>query len=165
MKILSHIILSVALTAPLAITTAAHADDKASATTSKRDMTVDQLPGPVKSTVQRETKNKTIESIRKSSDSGAGAYEVVFLDGNKETTLAVATSGKIVSRQVRAVDSPSSANQPSAPNTNQPSAPNQDSSSQDRPSQDRPTPVQPNPSRHGATSDHPGDVKADSPDR
>src|ERR1041384_3204513 len=110
MKPVSRIILALALTAPLAVTSAVRADDKtspdktspdkaspdkASPGDHKQDVTVDQLPKAVKATVQRETKGKKIASIIKSTDSGAPAYEVKFLDGTKETTIGVANDGKV----------------------------------------------------------------------
>ena len=103
MKTLSRIILGVALTAPLAITSAVRADDQAppaqtspdkpspdkpssdkpssdkmspdktSADDRKQHVTIDQLPRAVKATVQRETKGKKIASITKSTDSSGAA--------------------------------------------------------------------------------------------
>src|SRR6185436_8298813 len=121
MKPLSRIILGLALTAPLAITSAVRADDKTPpAQTSpdktspdktspdktspdktspgdrKQGVTIDQLPRPVKATVQRETKGKNIASITRSTDSsGAIAYEIKVLDGTKATTIGVANDGKV----------------------------------------------------------------------
>jgi hypothetical protein len=103
MKTLSRIILGLALTAPLAATSAVRADDKTPpAQTSpdktspdktspdktspdktspdktstgdrKQNVTIDQLPKAVKATVQRETKGKKIASITKSTDSNGAA--------------------------------------------------------------------------------------------
>jgi hypothetical protein len=116
MKTLSAVITSLAFAGPLTVASAVHAQDKASPsqptpapTTSpstssgKQDMTMDQLPSAVKTTVQREGKNKNIESITKSTDAkGAAAYEVKFLDGSKETTLDISASGKVTSRHTGA---------------------------------------------------------------
>lgn len=106
MKTLSTIITSLAFAGPLTVASAVHAQDKtqpSQSTTSpssgKQDVTMDQLPSAVKTTVQREGKNKNIESITKSTDAkGAAAYEVKMLDGSKETTLDISASGKVTSR-------------------------------------------------------------------
>jgi Flp pilus assembly protein TadD len=110
MKTLSAIITSLAFAGPLTVASAVHAQDKASpsqpspsTSSDKQDMTMDQLPSAVKTTVQREGKNKNIESITKSTDAkGAAAYEVKFLDGSKETTLDISASGKVTSRHTGA---------------------------------------------------------------
>ena len=105
MKTLSRIIMGLALAGPLTITSAVRADDKSSSSDGKQDVRMDQLPKPVKSTVQREGKGKNVESMTKSADSsGAVAYEIKYLDGSKETTLDVATDGKILVKQVRVVE-------------------------------------------------------------
>lgn len=158
MKILSRIILSVALAAPLAVTTAAQADDKTSSSGPRRDLTVDQLPAAVKSTVQREVKNKNIQSIMKSTDAnGAIVYEIVYLDGDKENSLQVAANGKVMTKQVRATDPAKSSNQPNqnrqSPDQPSPSQPSPDQPSQNQPSQNQPNPT-PTPSRHGSEPDH-----------
>ena len=61
----------------------------------KQDVTMDQLPKAVKTTVQRESKGKNVESMKKSTKNGAVAYEVKILDGSKETTLDIANDGKV----------------------------------------------------------------------
>jgi hypothetical protein len=136
MKTSSRIILGLALTAPLAITSAVRADDKTppaqtspdkaspDKTTSsdktspgdrKQDVTIDQLPKAVKATVQRETKGKNIASITKSTDSsGAAAYEIKLLDGTKETTIGVANDGKVTARKTGAAPGSSSSTPPGA---------------------------------------------------
>jgi hypothetical protein len=135
MKTLSRIILGLALTAPLAVTSAVRADDKASPDKAspdkaspdktspgktspgdrKQDVTIDQLPTAVKATVQRETKGKKIASITKSTDSSAAAaYEIKLLDGAKETTIGVANDGKVTARKAGAAPGSSSSNPPGA---------------------------------------------------
>jgi hypothetical protein len=125
MKTLSRIILGLALTAPLAVTSAVRADDKTSPDKTspdktspgdrKQDVTIDQLPKAVKATVQRETKGKKIASIIKSTDSStAAAYEIKVLDGTKETTIVVANDGKVTARKAGAAPGDSSANPPGA---------------------------------------------------
>src|SRR5882762_11032023 len=105
MKTLSRIIMGLALAAPLTITSAVRADDKTSSSDNKQAVTMDQLPKPVKSTVQREGKGKNVESMTKSTDkNGVVAYEITYLDGNKETTIGVATDGKVLVKHVRVVE-------------------------------------------------------------
>jgi uncharacterized membrane protein YkoI len=105
MKTLSRIIMGLALAAPLTITSAVRADDKTSSSDNKQAVTMDQLPKPVKSTVQREVKGKNPESMTKSTDkNGVVAYEIKYLDGDKETTLGVAANGKILAKHVGAVE-------------------------------------------------------------
>jgi hypothetical protein len=132
MKTLSRIIMGLALAAPFAITSAVRADDKTSSSDNKQDVTMDQLPKPVKSTVQREGKGKTVESMTKTTDSsGATAYEVKYLAGNKETTIDVAASGKVLDRHVHAVGAESNQinkdtqNNPKNTESNQPNQPSQ----------------------------------------
>jgi hypothetical protein len=146
MKTLSRIILGLALTAPLAVTSAVRADDKTppahqkspdktsadktsadktspdktppdktSAGDRKQDVTIDQLPKVVKATVQRETKGKQIASITKSTDSsGAAAYDIKVLDGDKETTIGVANDGKVTARKTGVARGSSSSTPPGA---------------------------------------------------
>jgi hypothetical protein len=132
MKTLSRILIGLALASPLTVASAVRADDKSSPSSdnNKQDVTMDQLPKPVKATVQRESKGKNIDSMTKSTDkNGVVAYEFKYLDGNKETTLGVATNGKVLAKQVRdAAPSqsnppPSESNPPSAPPPSQPNPP------------------------------------------
>jgi hypothetical protein len=147
MKILSRILLGLALASPLTVASAVSADDKSppSSDTSKQDVTMDQLPKPVKTTVQRESKGKNIESMTKSTDkNGVVAYEFKYLDGNKETTLGVATNGKVLAKQVRDA-APAQPNPPSQSNP-------PPSDSNPPPSQPNAPPSQPNPPRPNDTS-------------
>jgi len=138
MKTLARIIMGLALAAPLTITSAVRADDKTSSSDNKQDVTMEQLPKPVKATVQREAKGKNVATMTRSTDSnGVVAYEIKYLDGNKETTLDVAASGKVLGRHIHAVgtqankinqdtqNNPKSAqpNQPNQPNPSTPSTP------------------------------------------
>jgi len=131
MKTLSRIIMGLALAGPLTITSAVRADDKTSSSDNKQDVTMDQLPKPVKSTVQREAKGKNVESMTKSTDNnGVVAYEIKYLDGNKETTLGVAASGKVLVRHIHAVGTQANKiNQDTQnnPQTTQPKQPTQPS--------------------------------------
>ena len=145
MKTLSRIILGLALTAPLAVTSAVRADDKTppaqaspdkTSSADRKEVTIDQLPKAVKATVQRETKGKNIASITKSTDSsGAAVYEIKVLDGTKATTIGVANDGKVTARKTGAargsssspppVGNPTDANPPrvNSPHATSPSSP------------------------------------------
>jgi hypothetical protein len=117
MKTLSRIIVGLALAAPLTIASAVRADDKTSPS-DKQEVSMGQLPKPVKSTVQRETKGKNVESMTKSADSsGTVAYEIKYRDGSKETTLDVASNGKVLGRHVQDTTSTSPSNQNNPPGT------------------------------------------------
>jgi hypothetical protein len=141
MKTLSRIIMSLALTAPVALVSVASADDKpptqASPDQARQDVTIDQLPKAVKATVQRETKGKSVQSITRSSDSSGGAaYEVKVVDGTKQTTIAIAADGKVTNRKV---DTGASSAQP---NSNSPGSERSSSDPSNPPSTG--TPAQPN---------------------
>src|ERR1041384_4958579 len=126
MKTLARIILGLALTAPLAITSAVRADDQTPpaptspdkpsadkpAAGDRKEMTIDQLPKAVKATVQRETKGKKITSITKSTGNSGAAYDIKILDGTKETTICVANNGKVTDRKTGAASMSSSATPP-----------------------------------------------------
>src|SRR6185295_12088074 len=141
MKTLSRIILGLALAAPLTIRSAVRADDKTTSSDNRQDVTMDQLPKPVKSTVQREGKSKNVQSMTKSTDSsGVVAYEIRYLDGSKETTIDVATNGKVLVRHVRVVEA--QPGQPGQPN--QPNQINQDTQNSPQPNQNA-APNHPNP--------------------
>lgn len=147
MKTLSRILLGLALASPLTVASAVRADDKTSSPSdnSKQDVTLDQLPKPVKTTVQRESKGKNIDSMTKSTDkNGVVAYEFKYLDGTKETTLGVATNGKVLGKQVRDA-APSQSNPPPSestpPSTPPPSQPNTPPSAPSQPKpNDTPSP-------------------------
>jgi hypothetical protein len=131
MKHLSRILMSIAFVAPLAIGSAVSADDNTSPT-GKQDVTMDQLPSAVKSTVQREGKGKNVESMTKSSDkNGVVAYEIKYLDQNRETTIDVATNGKVLTRHIRSVEAQPGQASPSSPSPSSPSSPPSDTNPND----------------------------------
>jgi hypothetical protein len=107
MKTLSHLILGIALTAPLAIGSAAHADDRSTAAEHKENTTMDKLPKSVRATAQRESKGKNIESVTKSVDKNGVviAYEVTYRDGTNETIVDIAKDGKVLMRHAGTPDS------------------------------------------------------------
>jgi hypothetical protein len=192
MKTLSRIILGLALTAPLAVTSAVRADDKRSPdktspdkTSSdntapdktspdktspgdrKQDVTIEQLPKAVKATVQRETKGKKIASIIKSADSSAAAaYEIKVLDGAKETTIGVANNGKVTARKTGAAPA-SSSNPPSANPTdaNPPRVNSPHATSPSSPPPSSPPPSSPPPSVSPPLANSPSATSPSSPPR
>jgi hypothetical protein len=104
MKTLSHVIFGIALAAPLAAGSAVHADSRSTAAEHKEATTMDKLPKPVRSTVQRESHGNTVESVTKSIDKNGViiAYEITYRDGDKETTVDIAKDGKVLMRHVDA---------------------------------------------------------------
>jgi hypothetical protein len=132
MKTLPAIILSLAFTAPLTITSAVRADDKTAPSSDKQDVTMDQLPAAVKATAQRECKDKNVESLTKSTKNGAIAYELKYLDGSKETTVDIAANGKVIARHNRAVGTEPGKNDSSAPKSDSSIAPKGDPSTPPR---------------------------------
>jgi len=177
MKQLSRIILGLALTAPLAVTSAVRADDKTSPDKAspdktsprdrKQDVTIDQLPKAVKATVQRETKGKKIASITKSTESSAAAaYEIKVLDGAKETTIVVANDGKVTARKTGAAPE-SSANPPGGNPTdaNPPRANSPHATSPSSPPSSSPPPSSPPPSVSPPLANSPSATSPSSPPR
>ena len=181
MKTLSGIILGLALTAPLAVTSAVRADnktppaqtspdkaspDKASPGDRRQDVTIDQLPKAVKATVQRETKGKNIASITRSTDSsGAPAYEIQVLDGTKATTIGVANDGKVTARKTGAAASSSSSTPPAGNPTdaNPPLANSPHATSPSSPPASSPPPSSPPPSVKPPLANSPSATSPSSP--
>jgi hypothetical protein len=146
MKTLPRIIMGLALAAPLSITSAVLADDKTSSSENKQDVTMDQLPKPVKTTVQREGKGKTPASMTKSTDAnGTTAYEIKYLDGDKETMIGVAANGKVLVRHVHAVGAePSQPTQPNQINQDTQNNPPSQPKSNMQPNDTQPNDMKPN---------------------
>jgi hypothetical protein len=107
MKTLSHIILGIALAAPLSVGSVVHADDKSTPAEHKENTTMDKLPKSVRATVERECKGKNIESMTKSVDKNGViiAYEVTYADGSNETTMDIAKNGKVLMRRPTVAES------------------------------------------------------------
>ena len=137
MKTLSRIIIGLAFAAPLTITSAARADDQTppdktstdktppdktstdkTSPANEKDVTMEQLPKAVRTTAQREAKSKTIQSITRTDKNGAVAYEIRYLEGNKQTTVDIATNGKVLLKRVRTVEA--TPGQPSGDMKNEP---------------------------------------------
>lgn len=168
MKTLARIILGVALAAPLAVsaepTPPAQTSPDTTSTDRSSTMTIDQLPKAVKATVQRETKGKNIASITRSTDSkGAAAYDVKIVDGARETTIAVASNGKVTSRKTGAA-SPNAAPPGGNPtDTNPPRANSPHATSPTSPPSSSPPPSAPAPSVEPPRTNSPSETSPSAP--
>lgn len=68
-------------------------------TTDHDRLTVDQLPVAVKTTVQKETNGKSVDTIRKDTMNGQTVYKVDYTDNKgMSKTLTVSAAGKVVDR-------------------------------------------------------------------
>lgn len=65
-----------------------------------QDVTIDQLPAPVRATVERETKGGQITDIERDSERGQTIYEVEFVLDGKEYELDIAEDGKLLERRL-----------------------------------------------------------------
>jgi hypothetical protein len=63
-----------------------------------RDMKLEELPAPVRSTVQREVKKGTITDIENDQENGNVVYEVEFIDAGKNWEIDIAPDGKLLKR-------------------------------------------------------------------
>jgi hypothetical protein len=63
-----------------------------------RDMKLEELPAPVRATVQREVKKGTITDIESDQENGNVVYEVEFTDAGKNWEIDVAPDGKLLKR-------------------------------------------------------------------
>ena len=65
-----------------------------------QDVTIDQLPAPVRATVDRETKGGQITDIERDTERGKTIYEVEFVLDGKEYELDIAEDGKLLERRL-----------------------------------------------------------------
>jgi hypothetical protein len=65
-----------------------------------QDVTLDQLPAPVRATVDRETKGGQITDIESDRERGQAIYEVEFVLDGKEYELDIAADGKLLERRL-----------------------------------------------------------------
>ena len=59
---------------------------------------MENLPAPVKTTVQREAQGKTIESIKKETENGKTVYEVEVTSNGKGEEIEISDSGTVLER-------------------------------------------------------------------
>lgn len=87
-----------ALALPM-IATTARADEKNEETTSGTKVTMDELPTAVKTTVQRESKGKTIEHMTKDQQDGKTVYKLEVVSNGKGQDLVISDKGKVIDRK------------------------------------------------------------------
>lgn len=63
------------------------------------DLTFDQLPNPVQTTVQREVGAGKISEIERDVKRGQTVYEIEFHEGDKKWEIEVAADGKLLDRR------------------------------------------------------------------
>jgi len=63
------------------------------------DVKLEDLPAPVKQTVQRETKGGTITDIERQRDRNSVYYEIEYTVGNQDWELDIAPDGKLLRRE------------------------------------------------------------------
>jgi hypothetical protein len=63
------------------------------------DVTLNQLPPPVKATVQREIKGGQILDLERDTKQGKVVFEVEFVEGGKNWEIHVAEDGKLLNRR------------------------------------------------------------------
>jgi hypothetical protein len=64
------------------------------------DVPIDQLPQPVRATVERETQGGQITDIERDTEHGQTIYEVEFVLDGKEYELDIAADGKLLERRL-----------------------------------------------------------------
>ena len=88
-----------ALAAPIVTTTAAAQEPKAESH-SHEYVKLEDLPPPVKATVEREAQGKTIESIEKETKRGVTVYEVdLLLSNGQEQEIEISETGEVIERE------------------------------------------------------------------
>ena len=73
-----------------------YADDQAA--TAGTQMKMDDLPTAVRTTVQKESKGKTVESIKMETRSGNHIYVVEVVSGNKGQDIDINEAGQVLTR-------------------------------------------------------------------
>ncbi len=62
------------------------------------DVTMDQLPGPVRDTVQRELGQGQLGDIERDHEQGRVVYEVELIDNGRKFELDIAEDGRLLQR-------------------------------------------------------------------
>ena len=65
-----------------------------------QDLPIDQLPAPVRATVERETKGGQITDIERDQEHGQTIYEVEFTLDGKEYELDISAEGQLLERRL-----------------------------------------------------------------
>lgn len=95
---LSKWFVAAALALPM-IATTARADEKNEQSTTGTKVTMSDLPSAVKTTVQRESKGKTIEHMTKDEQNGKTVYNVEVVSNGKGQDLVISDTGKVLDRK------------------------------------------------------------------
>ncbi|HEX5058612.1 MAG TPA: hypothetical protein VFV99_04590 [Kofleriaceae bacterium] len=88
------------------LTTTAFADEDRDDNHQHEMVKMEDLPAPVKTTVQREAKGKTIVSIEKETENGATMYELELESKGKRTEVHISRTGKVLGRHPENHDMP-----------------------------------------------------------
>ena len=59
-------------------------------------VTIDQVPAPVRATIEKETKGASINEIERETEKGKKVYEVEYVRDNKKYEVHVAEDGKVL---------------------------------------------------------------------
>lgn len=86
------------LVGALAAGATAYADEKNEERHPQNTVTMAELPAPVKTTVQREAKGKTIEWMAKDQDNGKTIYKVEVVANDKGQVIDISDTGKVLQR-------------------------------------------------------------------
>ena len=61
-----------------------------------RQVTIDQVPAPVRATIEKETKGASIKEIERETQKGKKVYEVEYVRNNKQYEVHVAEDGTVL---------------------------------------------------------------------
>ncbi len=64
-----------------------------------QQLTMDQVPAPVKATLEREAKGGTVGQVTKETEKGKTFYEAQIMKNGKERYVHVAMDGKVLKRE------------------------------------------------------------------
>jgi hypothetical protein len=81
------------------VTATAYAQDQSEATHQHETVKMEDLPSPVKQTLQRESQGKQISSIKKETAQGETRYDVKLMSNGKRETLQISDSGQVLQRK------------------------------------------------------------------
>ena len=85
--------------AALMVTATAYAQDQSETARQHETVKMEDLPAPVKQTVQRESQGKQISSIKKETEQGETRYDVKLMSNGKRETLQISDSGQVLQRK------------------------------------------------------------------
>lgn len=102
----SHLLWSAALLVGLGLSGGvAHAEDKAGGKEEAEvKVAIDQVPAPVKATLEREASGQKIETVDKEGDGAKAVYEADVKIDNKNYEIRVAEDGTLISKALDTED-------------------------------------------------------------